>query len=199
MVVNLSWGLNQGRASAEQLVSQESSSAAWHFSQEESCWLVCAASGSSSLWAKNHGLFESLNSVLESRERQMYFEKELSWLTMRAVRLWAIQRESVSRLEETLTHHHLFLSVRWLQPQSVKGHQQCTVYGAWMFWLRGRLPVGGRAAHRAPQPRRSKHAQWSRHGAAGPICGGYFSQWQTLNVKIQVSRKTHTHTWICSV
>lgn len=78
-----------------------------------------------------------------------------------------------------------------------------------MFWLRGRLPVGGRAAHRAPQPGRTEHAQWSRHGAAGPVCGGYFPQWQTLNVKSTTCLKKHTHThthrfavysvqiWIC--
>lgn len=72
---------------------------------------------------------------------------------------------------------------RWLQSQSVKGYKQRTLHGAWMFRPRGRLPTGGWAAHRAPQPGWSEHAQWSRHGATRPICGGHVSQWQTLNVK----------------
>lgn len=104
-------------------------------------------------------------------------------------------------LSKKIIGRYLLLSLRWLQPQSVQGHQQCALHGARMFWLRGRLPVGGRAAHRAPQPGRTEHAQWSRHGAARPVCGGYFPQWQTLNVKSTTCLKkhTHTHTQICSV
>ena len=123
-------------------------------------------------------------------QRQIYLKKSCQderWVQ----RHCELYREEVfSEQEKTFTHHRLFLSLRWLQPQSVKGHQQRTVYGARMFWLGGRLPIGGRAAHRAPQPGRPEHAQWSRHGAAGPICGGYVPQRQTLNMK-SVTGSTH--------
>lgn len=98
-----------------------------------------------------------------------------------------------SQREETLTHCHLF-PLRWLQPQPVQRHQQHSLHRARVFRLGGGLSLRGRVAHRAPQPGWSEHAQWPRHGAAGPLCGRHLPQWQTLNTEGCRFPETHTHT-----